>query len=440
MVKLGGAPSDPAVTSHIEFARSLGFNAVWVDSDQAGSWSAAGGRRPSLTREFRRLASRTRARELSLWVSINPVAGSQGLFVFSEPEGEERIVRFATLLRERAGVRQIVLSFDDQPTRLTNLGDIDRYGASAAPAHLDLARRIASRLPPGMRLWLCAATYCDAHLGAGEGPYSKPFLEGIASLPHTIGIVWTGPEVVSPSITRSQIDAVRSRLGGRPLLLYDNFPMNDGAPPKAIALSLAPLSGRDPGIARSVAAYLACPLPQLGASRITLATIADFLHDPAGYDPRASRDRALSRLLGPGASEETRVALDTQQIEWGAFPRDPTTPAAAVGRLHDPAFVDSFTWTAARYPGRIASLAGLSDAPLREDLLRAMRRRLALAQALPLAIEYLARRAAGRADAAEVLARLQDQRASWSSHPEALDALESFLSASGIPVAPARPS
>jgi hypothetical protein len=64
MVKLGGAPSDPAVTSHIEFARSLGFNAVWVDSDQAGSWSAAGGRRPSLTREFRRFASRSGEREL----------------------------------------------------------------------------------------------------------------------------------------------------------------------------------------------------------------------------------------------------------------------------------------------------------------------------------------------------------------------------------------
>jgi len=42
------------------------------------------------------------------------------------------------------------------------VADIDRYGRSAAPAHLDLVRRVAARLPAGMGLWLCAAAYCDA--------------------------------------------------------------------------------------------------------------------------------------------------------------------------------------------------------------------------------------------------------------------------------------
>ncbi|HJQ97650.1 MAG TPA: beta-N-acetylglucosaminidase domain-containing protein, partial [Candidatus Polarisedimenticolaceae bacterium] len=221
---------------------------------------------------------------------------------------------------------------------------------------------------------------------------------------------------------------------------YDNFPMNDGTPPNAFALALVPLSGRDPGIAGSLAGYLACPMAQLGASRFTLATIADFLRDPGRYEPKVARERALTRLLGPRAPEATRFALDTQQIEWGSWPRDPTTPAATADRLHDPAFVSSFTWTAERYPGRIAALQTLDDAAMREDILRAMRRRLAIARALPLAIEYLARKDAGRADVAPLLERLEAERASWSSHREAAVALETFLGAAGIPLAPARPS
>jgi hypothetical protein len=206
------------------------------------------------------------------------------------------------------------------------------------------------------------------------------------SLSPSIGIVWTGPQVVSVSITRAQIDAARARLGGRPMLLYDNFPMNDETPPNAFALALVPLSGRDPGIAESLAGYLACPMPQLGASRFTLATIADFLRDPGRYEPKVARERALTRLLGPKAPEATRFALDTQQIEWGSWPRDPATPAATAGRLHDPAFVASFTWTAERYPGRIAALETprrrrdarghpARDAPAPRDRARASARR-----------------------------------------------------------------
>ena len=436
MVKIGAEPGDPRANAHVDFARSAGFNSVWIHGQEAGRWFDG---RARLDPDFKRFAARSRDRGMRLFVSVNPPAESKQRFLFSSAADEDRLVRFAAMLHERAGVSDLVLSFDDQPTILVDLADIDRYGRSAAPAHLDLVRRVAARLPAGMGLWLCAAAYCDAHLGDGTGPYAKPFLEGIAALAPSIGIVWTGPEVVSPSITRAQIDGARARLGGRPMILYDNFPMNDETPPNAFALALVPLSGREPGITESLAGYLACPMPQLGASRFTLLTIADFLRDPGRYEPNVARERALARLLGPRAPEATRFALDTQQIEWGSWPRDPATPAATGGRLHDPALVASFTWTASRYPGRIEALETLDDAAMREDLLRAMRRRLAIARALPLAVEYLARHDAGRVDAADVLERLRAERASWSSHREAVVALEAFLHAAGISL-PARPS
>jgi hypothetical protein len=441
MVKLVGDPAEPGTLAHVRFCRKLGFNALWVYSHQAGEWTkerAPSG--PVLDPDFLRLARWCRRHGMDLWVSVNPVADTFERFIFTDPEGERRLLAFMTLLRNEAHVGRFVLSFDDQPTTLRELSDIFRYGASAAPAHLELARRIAAGLPPGVALWLCASVYCDAHLGDGSGPYGKPFLEGLPSLPSTIGIVWTGPKVLSPTITRADIEATRARLGGRPVLLYDNPLVEEYDEPDALGIVLAPPRGRDPGLRDVVAAYLACPLTPLAGARLGLAAAAEFLSSPSDYDPDAAVARAIRRLAG--SDPTARTALDTQQIEWGrpaGAGRDPirdvATAELAAERLHDPAFVDSFTWTVDRYPGRMAGLKGLKDTAFREDLLMVMRRRLAVARAMPLTIEYLSRVRARRADAAETLARIDAERRSWDGDPDARRVLERFLDAAAIPPA-----
>lgn len=442
MVKLGGEADDPRVAAHVAFCREAGFNALWVYSGQAGAWSARRAPRgPVLDRGFVKRARRWRREGLDLWVSVNPPADTGERFVFTAGDEENRIVAFVKLLRRKIRLRHLVVSFDDQPTELSDLEDIFRYGRSAAPAHLDLVRRLAARLPKSLDLWMCASAYCDAHLGDGTGPYSKPFLEGLPSLPERVGIVWTGPRVISPSITRADIEATRKRLGGRRILLYDNAYANDDEANDAMALVLAPLRKRDPGLRDVVAAYLACPMSDLGGSRLGLLTVADFLRDPQGYDPDVSLKRAMRRLAGAAANDhETWTAFDTQQIEWGGWigqrnywPRAVLNPATAAARLEDPAFVSSFTWTAERYPERIAALLKLEDAPFRDDLVRVMRRRLAIAQAMPLAVEYLDRQRAGRSDTKEIVAQIDSIRSSWSAFPGARRALRIFLDAAGIP-------
>jgi hypothetical protein len=147
----------------------------------------------------------------------------------------------------------------------------------------------------------------------------------------------------------------------------------------------------------------------------------------------------VARLAG--RNPETVKALETQQLEWGGFvgslnywPRDDANPELAADRLHDPAFVESFTWTVARYPGRIAALEGAADAPFRDDLIRIMRRRLAIGRVIPLTVEYLARKRAGRPDAEEVLARIATERRSWDGDPDAARILDLFLVAAEVPV------
>jgi hypothetical protein len=445
MVKLGGPLTEPATFEHVRFCRKLGFNALWVYGHEAGAWTkvqAPNG--PILDPRFLRLARWCRWHHMDLWVSINPVDESRGHFVFSDPDGERRLLAFVTLLEKKAGVRRIVLSFDDQPTTLHELSDVFRFGASAAPAHLDLTRRLAASLPNGVALWMCAAAYCDSNLGDGNGPYSKPFLEGLPSLPPEVGIVWTGPTVVSPKITRADLEATRARLNGRKLLLYDNFPVNDNGPDDAMALILGALRGREAGIREVVAAYLACPERPLAGSRLSLLTTAEYLDDPAAYDPDAATARAVARLAG--RNPQAAKALETQQLEWGGFvgslnywPREDANPVLAADRLYDPAFVESFTWTVARYPGRIAALEQAADAPFRDDLIRIMRRRLAIGRVMPLTVDYLARKRSGRPDAEEVLARIADERRSWDGDPDASRILDLFLAAAEVPVIGATP-
>jgi hypothetical protein len=440
MVKLAGNPSDPATLEHLRFCRKLGFNAVWVYGHQAGAWTKAQAPQgPILDPGFLRLARWCRRHRMDLWVSINPVDETQGKFVFTNPDGERRLLALMALLQKQVGVRRFVLSFDDQPTTLRELSDIFRYGASSAQAHLDLTGRIAAALPRDAAMWMCASAYCDAHLGDGAGPYTKVFLEGLPSLPTDIGIVWTGPTVLSPKITTSELEATRARLGGRKLLLYDNFPTNDDTGDDTLALILGALRDREAGIRDVVAAYLACPEHPLAGSRLSLLTTADFLRDPAGYDPQAAAARAVLRLAGRNTAAER--ALETQQIEWGGFidslnywPRDEASPEAAARRLHDPAFVESFTWTVERYPGRIDALRRCADTHFRADLIRIMTRRLAIGRVVPLTVDYFARLRAGRPDAGEVLARIADERRSWDGNPDAKRILDLFLVEAGVPV------
>jgi hypothetical protein len=109
-------------------------------------------------------------------------------------------------------------------------------------------------------------------------------------------------------------------------------------------------------------------------------------------------------------------------------------PVHAATRLNDPAFVESFTWTAARYPGRMAALAGVADGAFRDDLLEVMGRRLVIARAVPLTVDYLARVRAGRSDADAALARIVELRHSSDNDPDAARILDLFLGEAGVPM------
>jgi hypothetical protein len=434
MVLMGGRFDRPDVRAHLEFCAQRGFNAVWVSGDQAGEWTARqvpDG--PRLHSSFLELAEWCRERGLRIFVALNPVAAEHGEYVFSDPSGVRRIEAFFRLLR-RAGVRDFVLSFADQPTALSDLRDVTRYAASSAAAHIDAARTLARSMRRSETFWLCAAAYCDAHLGDGTEPYARDLLEGLEKLPRRVGIVWTGPAPLSTSITAADLAATRRRLGERKLLLYDSYPADGNRDGTGLALVLGPLRERDPELRSEVAVYVSCPMRELGASRLALWTVADYLGAPAAYDPDTSWRAAMEHVAGD--DKQALDALRTQGIEWGGWvgtrnyrARDADNVYTAAEALRDPAALALWTYVVRRYPERMDALRGLNDPVFRDPLLSRMDARLAVGRTLPLIVEL---QGAAPEDQAEVWERVERLRAQAGENPEAARLLDLFLEATGV--------
>jgi hyaluronoglucosaminidase len=224
---------------------------------------------------------------------------SPGLDVdYADPRDREALVAKLASLRDD-GAGWFLLLLDDIPMR-----------DGLAPRQAALAAWLLDALG-GATLTVCPTEYV--------GTRRSPYLSALGrELPSSVGVIWTGPTVCSPRVTAGDAAGWAAALGDRPLLLWDNYPVNDGA--MAASLHLGPYEGRDPALAEVVAGVLCNPMPQARASKVALATAAAFLVSPDAYDPAAEWRAAVAEVGG-----ERAPAL-------GALAR-----ACAAGPLGDPA-------------------------------------------------------------------------------------------------------
>jgi len=197
------------------------------------------------------------------------------------------------------GVRTFQLLWDDIEHDLNCAADEERYGGSVKPsgaAQADFSNRFRAAYLDGAPLVVCPMGYA----GVGPTPYRDAFGGGLDA--GSI-VYWTGSDVVPDEITRAELDGAVEAFGHE-LLIWDNYPVNDFAPEK---LFLGPLRRRDPELfAGRCAGLIANAMVQAIPSKLPLATVADFLRDPAGYDPDVSFERAL-RTYGDEVLEFLRA-------------------------------------------------------------------------------------------------------------------------------------
>ncbi len=218
------------------------------------------------------------------------------------------LTRKLAQLARRARIRRFALFFDDAPETLGRAEDIARYGGSDAPAlaraHADLVNRVDRWL---RRRGLPALAFMvpTAYAGTACEPYHTALT---GALQRRLPIAWTGLGVFSRTLTAAQARARRACLDGHPVVLWDNFPVNDTV--LSNTLHLGPLVGRDAGLPRALAGVLFNPMTQARASLIGLGTAAAYLQAPERYEPEAAW-RAVLDALDPAGhlavlAEQTR--------------------------------------------------------------------------------------------------------------------------------------
>ena len=246
----------------------------------------------------------------------------------------------------RARIRRFALFFDDAPEILRHPEDVARYGGSdgeaLARAHADLVNRADRWL---RRRGLSGVAFMVPTAYAGTT--CLPYLAALASALHRrLPVGWTGPGVFSPRLTGAQARARRDCLEGHPVVLWDNFPVNDGV--LSNTLHLGPLVGRDAELPGELWGYLLNPMTQPHASLVGLGTAAAYLKRPRRYDPEAAWRGVLDQLDAGGGlallAEQTRGS-PLNDPDYGDAP----ALAAAVERLEA-------SWTTAEWNLAVSEL------------------------------------------------------------------------------------
>ncbi|HEX7197120.1 MAG TPA: beta-N-acetylglucosaminidase domain-containing protein [Candidatus Limnocylindria bacterium] len=301
-----------------DHAAELGFD-TYVYAPKEDRLQNAGWRQPYPPDQVERLtafAERCRGLGLAPWFGMRPVG-----FSYADAADAGRLADKLSAAVEM-GAERILLLADDIPPTLEE-GTAGRF-ARLEDAHAWLVEHALGVLDGGVPLAFCPTDY------AGGG---SPYLERLgALLPPEVDLCWTGAEVCSSRITASEAVEI-GRVLRRPPLIWDNYPVNDAGMTRE--LHIGPIRDRDPELAGVTRGILVNAALQPEAGLVPLATWADYLQDPAGYDPEAAFERATLRAAGEDAVALRTIAaaFDRSAIRQGWERPEPAALEVALERL-----------------------------------------------------------------------------------------------------------
>jgi protein O-GlcNAcase/histone acetyltransferase len=239
---------------------------------------------------LRGLAEEARKRGLRFVYGLAP-----GLDMAYADPTELRLLNARVEQLAALGIHDLALLFDDIPDRLS---DRDRqvFG-SFARAQAAVARALHGKMTdrqPKARFLFCPTPYCDRMQRAGLG--GAQYLEEIgAELPASMDVLWTGPEIVSPSVDGASLAAFTRRVRRAPVL-WDNLHANDYDPRR---MYLGPYHGRPGALRRGLAGVLSNPNSEFEVNVPALATLAGWVQarNDVSYQPRKAYVKALRAWL-----------------------------------------------------------------------------------------------------------------------------------------------
>lgn len=175
----------------------------------------------------------------------------------------------------------LAILFDDMPGEKSDLAQCQ--GQIVA----DIAHWV-----PQCRLLVCPTYYSfdpvlEQHFGTMPANYWEDL--GVC-LPGDVDVFWTGNHVCSSAIGSADIERIAARLGRR-LVLWDNYPVNDGAQ-RSNFLYTTPLANRQSGMEGMLGGHLCNPMNQALLSLPALTGLARL------YGADGFGTKELQQILG----------------------------------------------------------------------------------------------------------------------------------------------
>jgi hypothetical protein len=274
--------------------------------------------------ELRALSRRCRERGVAFCPGLSP-------FRLYSDYGESARRRLRHKIERLNELRAplLALLFDDMP------GDQSDLAARQGDIVADVLRWSDTR-----RLLVCPTYYSsdpvlERAFGTRPARYWRTLGE---ALPAAVDIFWTGSRVCADAIGVSDVTAI-GRLLGRPVTLWDNWPVNDGAR-RSQHLFLTPPPARDPGLRRHCRGHLCNGMNQPWLSLPALAGLAQH------YGSIRCAPQWLAAHLGPA----TAGALAEDAALFAGTPRDELDAGerrrlrARYGSLPGPAAAELRAW------------------------------------------------------------------------------------------------
>ena len=267
----------------VECLARLGLNSYlyapkadpWLRRDWQADWPAA------QWHELQGLSAACAGRGVQFGVGLSPFALYRD---YRAPQ--QRALRDKVRRLNALDAPLLAILFDDMP------GDLDDLACRQAEIVADVLAVTRAR-----QVFVCPTYYSfdpvlEQHFGRRPAGYWEQLG---AALPPDVGLFWTGPQVCSESLDSADQAAAAAALG-RPAVLWDNYPVNDGAK-RSRRLYLDPLPKREAGPPQTTLGHFCNPMNQPWCSLPGVAGLA-ALHGTLGEDSRQQIEGLLDALLG----------------------------------------------------------------------------------------------------------------------------------------------
>ncbi len=191
------------------------------------------------------------------------------------------------------GARDFAILFDDINPNLDE-ADRQRFGTPAAAQAFvtNEVLRWARSWDASAQVLFCPTEYCGRF--ADPSVAASSYLRTIGELlDPAVHVLWTGPEIISETISVESLQELQRVLRRKPML-WDNLHANDYDMRR---LYLGPYAGRSGALLGEVSGILQNPNGQFEANFVPVRTLGAYVRDPKAYEVKAAYREALTAWL-----------------------------------------------------------------------------------------------------------------------------------------------